>query len=103
MEYCLSSDASRLPASAVEVCARASFSVLTRYPARTEIAKVAQTRTGAKPFNTIKNTLKEESSKHNDHITVVLKVDRDISVEQMIKVVDIVNQLKISLVVATER
>ena len=52
---------------------------------------------------TIRTELSSEAKKYNNEITVVLKADKDISVEQLIKVVDIVNQLKIPLVVATER
>lgn len=80
-------------------------STIPKHPVSVVIDKDLQWYVAGKLVDeyTIKNTLKDESSKHNDNITVVLKVDRDISVEQMIKVVDIVNQLKISLVVATER
>jgi biopolymer transport protein ExbD len=52
---------------------------------------------------TIRTELSSEQKKYNNEITVVLKADKDISVEQLIKVVDIVNQLKIPMVVATAR
>lgn len=52
---------------------------------------------------TIKGLLLKEAKQYNNEITVLLKADKEISVEQLVKVVDIVNQLKLPLVVATER
>lgn len=53
--------------------------------------------------HTLKSTLLSHAKQHHHEVTVVLKADKDISVEQFIKVVDLVNQLKLPLVVATER
>jgi biopolymer transport protein ExbD len=46
--------------------------------------------------------LRTEASKH-ENPTVVLKMDKTISVEELIKIVDIVNKAKVPMVIATEK
>jgi biopolymer transport protein ExbD len=48
------------------------------------------------------NQITEESRKH-EKPTVVLRVDKSIQVEELVKVVDLVNKLKIPLVIATDK
>jgi len=52
---------------------------------------------------TIETSLKASAVKYNNDVTVVLKLDKDISVQEMMKVVDVVNKLNMPLVVATDR
>jgi biopolymer transport protein ExbD len=46
--------------------------------------------------------ISDESRKH-EKPTVVLRVDKSIQVEELVKVVDVVNKLKIPLVIATDK
>jgi biopolymer transport protein ExbD len=48
------------------------------------------------------NQISDESRKH-EKPTVVLRVDKSIQVEELVKVVDLVNKLKIPLVIATDK
>lgn len=47
--------------------------------------------------------LAAEAAAHNNEVTVVLRMDKSISVEEMIRVVDIINQQKLPMVIATEK
>ncbi len=47
--------------------------------------------------------LAAEAAAHNNDVTVVLRMDKTISVEEMIRVVDIINQQKLPMVIATEK
>lgn len=51
---------------------------------------------------TLEQDLKAEASKF-DNATVVLKMDKSSSVEELLKIVDIVNKAKIPMVIATEK
>ena len=50
----------------------------------------------------LSNQIADESRKH-EKPTVVLRVDKSIQVEELVKVVDLVNKLKIPLVIATDK
>jgi biopolymer transport protein ExbD len=50
----------------------------------------------------LESALKAEADK-NANSTVVLKMDKSASVEELIKIVDIVNKAKIPMVIATEK
>lgn len=50
----------------------------------------------------LSNQISDESRKH-EKPTVVLRVDKSIQVEELVKVVDLVNKLKIPLVIATDK
>ena len=50
----------------------------------------------------LSHQISDESRKH-EKPTVVLRVDKSIQVEELVKVVDLVNKLKIPLVIATDK
>jgi len=50
----------------------------------------------------LSNQISDESRKY-EKPTVVLRVDKSIQVEELVKVVDLVNKLKIPLVIATDK
>ena len=50
----------------------------------------------------LSHQISDESRKH-EKPTVVLRVDKSIQVEELVKVVDVVNKLKIPLVIATDK
>ncbi|SFB84024.1 biopolymer transport protein ExbD [Flexibacter flexilis DSM 6793] len=45
----------------------------------------------------------QRESKNYENPTVVLRVDKSVTVEELVKVVDIVNRLRIPLVIATDK
>jgi biopolymer transport protein ExbD len=53
-------------------------------------------------YNDLKNAIESEARKHNN-ASVVLRVDKTVTIDEVVKVIDIVNQLKLQLVVATEK
>jgi biopolymer transport protein ExbD len=53
-------------------------------------------------LETLESELGREAKQH-ENPTVVLRVDKTVSVEELVKVVDIVNRLHIPLVIATEK
>ncbi|MCB9257409.1 MAG: biopolymer transporter ExbD [Chitinophagales bacterium] len=54
-------------------------------------------------FEDLKSTLSAEIAKSNsDETTVVLKIDKDVSLEKAVEILDIGNQLKVSMILATK-
>lgn len=53
--------------------------------------------------SSLKNVIESESKKYNEEVTVVLRVDKGIAVEELVRLVDVVNQLQIPVILATER
>ncbi|MCB0509842.1 MAG: biopolymer transporter ExbD [Bacteroidetes bacterium] len=54
-------------------------------------------------FEDLKSTLSTEIAKSNsDETTVVLKIDKDVSLEKAVEILDIGNQLKVSMILATK-
>lgn len=54
-------------------------------------------------FEDLKSTLSNEIAKSNsDETTVVLKIDKDVSLEKAVEILDIGNQLKVSMILATK-
>ena len=53
-------------------------------------------------LETLAPELQAEARKH-EKSSVVLRVDKSISVEELVKVIDVVNKLKIPLVIATDK
>ena len=54
------------------------------------------------PHSSLVDVITTEAQSH-ENASVVLRVDKNVSVQYMIEVMDIVNQLKIPIVVATEK
>lgn len=51
----------------------------------------------------LKNTLSEEIGKSNsEETTVVLKIDKDVALERAVEILDIGNQLKVPMILATK-
>jgi biopolymer transport protein ExbD len=50
----------------------------------------------------LETAIKQEAAKY-DNATVVLKIDKSASVEELIKIVDHVNKAKVPMVIATEK
>lgn len=50
----------------------------------------------------LEDELKNEAAKH-ENPTVVLRVDKSVTVEELVKVIDAVNKAKIPLVIATDK
>ncbi len=52
----------------------------------------------------LETLIKSEVEKHKgEEISVILKLDKNIAVQEMIKVVDVINKQKLPIMIATER
>ena len=49
------------------------------------------------------NSLKTVAATHDNNVTVVIKMDKDVKVEELVKVVDAVNKLDLPVVMATSK
>jgi len=77
-----------VPKHKIELSVTADLKI---YLSKTEISRA-----------TLEATLKNEAAKY-ENPTVVLKMDKSASVEELIKIVDIVNKAKVPMVIATEK
>ena len=55
------------------------------------------------PFDQVKSTLQSEINKSSStEPTVVLKIDKDVSLERTVELLDIGNQLQVPMILATK-